>query len=144
MPQISRKPISKDIENKIYESFYRAIGLLKEAEARLFIDDLLTKTERVMLPKRLAIAILLLKGWNYASIKEVLCVTQTTIASVSRTLEFSTGLRKAIENLNKSEVWRSWWEGVEGLLYRLSSPGKVFLDGEVLKRKQAQRTKTLV
>ena len=144
MPQISRKPISKDIENKIYESFYRAIGLLKEAEARLFIDDLLTKTERVMLPKRLAIAILLLKGWNYESIKEVLCVTQTTIASVSRTLEFSTGLRKAIENLNESEAWRGWWEEVEGLLYRLSSPGKVFLDEEIIKRKQAQRTKTLV
>lgn len=144
MTQISRKPISKDIERKIYESFYRAIGLLKETEAQLFIDDLLTKTERVMLPKRFAIAILLLKGWNYDSIKETLKVTQTTIATVSRTLEFSTGLRKAIENLNKSEAWRSWWEGVEGLLYRLSSPGKVFIDEEAIKHKLDQRKKTLI
>lgn len=144
MTQISKRPISKDIESKIYESFYKAIGLLRESEARLFIDDLLTKTERVMLPKRLAIAILLLKGWNYDSIKEILKVTQTTISSVSRTLEFSNGLRKAIENLSKSEAWRSWWQDVESLLYRMSSPGKVFLDEKVIRNKVSIKKKTLI
>lgn len=135
MTQISRRPISKDIETKIYESFYKAIGLLRDQEAKLFINDLLTRTEKVMLPKRLAVAILLSKGWSYDSVRETLKVTQTTISNIERILDHSNGLRLAIEKLGKSESWRNWWQDVESLLYRLSSPGKVFMDEELIQKK---------
>lgn len=141
MPQVSRRPLSREAEEKIYTSFYKAIGLIGEDEARLFVGDLLTRTERIMLPKRLAIAILLTRGENYNSIRDALKVTQTTIASVSKTLELSEGLRKAIKKLEKSETWRSWWQDVESLLYRLSSPGKVFIDEEAISRRRKKLRK---
>lgn len=144
MAQVSRRPLDKDIEGRIYESFYKAVGLLNEKEARAFINDLLTPTEKIMLPKRLAIAILLSRGWNYDAIRDTLKVTQTTVSSVYKVLSFSTGLRLAIEKLSANQAWQEWWQGIEKLLYRLSSPGKVFMEEGVIKHKLGHKRKTLI
>src|SRR3989344_3828452 len=109
MPQVSRRKLDKEVKQKIYESFYKALGLLGENDAKYFVNDLLTPTEKIMIPKRLAIAILLSQEWSYNAIRETLKVTQTTISSVSKVLTFSGGLRLAIEKLSKNEAWRSWW-----------------------------------
>jgi len=144
MTQVSRRPLDKDVEGRIYESFYKAIGLLNEKEARAFINDLLTPTEKIMLPKRLAVAILLAQGWNYDAIRETLKVTQTTVSSVYKTLAFSGGLKLAILKLSKNQAWQKWWQDVESLLYRLSSPAKVFMDEGAIRHKLGLKKKTLV
>lgn len=144
MAQISKKPIPFELQKKIDESFYKAIGHLNAKEARFFIGDLLTRTERVMIPKRLAIAILLTKGRSYDSIRETLAVTQTTIASVARVLESSSGLKLAIEKLRKDAAWESWWQGVENMLYRFSSGGRVFQEEDAISVRLGHRRKTLV
>jgi len=144
MPQVSRRKLDKEVKQKIYESFYKALGLLGENDAKYFVNDLLTPTEKIMIPKRLAIAILLSQEWSYNAIRETLKVTQTTISSVSKVLTFSGGLRLAIEKLSKNEAWRSWWQDIERLLYRLSSPGKTFLDDDLVRHKLKHKKKTLV
>ena len=144
MPQVSRRKLDKEVKQKIYESFYKALGLLGENDAKYFVNDLLTPTEKIMIPKRLAIAILLSQEWSYNAIRETLKVTQTTISSVSKVLTFSVGLRLAIEKLSKNEAWRSWWQDIERLLYRLSSPGKTFLDDDLVRHKLKHKKKTLV
>lgn len=144
MTQVSRRPVPKEIESKIYESFYKAIGLLNDSDSRMFVDDILTHTEKIMIPKRFAIAILLVKGRRYDDIRDSLKVTQTTISSVARVLEFSRGLRKAIEKLEKDRVWAEWWEGIESLIFRLNNPRNTFIDEELIKKKLGHRNKTLV
>jgi uncharacterized protein YerC len=144
MPQVSRRRLPKQVEERIYESFYKAITLLGKEGADLFYNDLLTKTEKVMIPKRLAIAILLSKGRTYAEIKDRLNVTQSTIVSVAKTLEYSEGYKLAIKKLEKSEAWREMWQDIERTLYRFNSPGRAFIDEEVIKHKLGHKKKTLV
>lgn len=144
MPQVSRRKLDKEVKQKIYESFYKALGLLGEKDAKYFVNDLLTPTEKIMIAKRFAIAILLSQEWSYDAIRETLKVTQTTISSVSRVLTFSTGLKLAIVKLAKSEAWRAWWQDVESLLYRLSSPSKTFLDNDLVRHQLRHKKKTLV
>ena len=114
MPQVSRRKLPREIEEKIKASFYEAISVVKgDKESELFLRDLLTPTERVMIPKRLAIAILLSKGWTNSMICSRLNVTNSTVASVVRTFEASEGFKTVIDKLQKNEAWRSLWQDIE-------------------------------
>src|SRR3990167_7341373 len=144
MPQVSRKKLPKDLEDRIKASFYEAVGAVKsDADGALFLRDLLTPTERVMIPKRLAIAILISKGWGNSEICSRLNVTNSTVASVVRTFEASEGFKTVIDKLQKNEAWRSLWQDIESLLYRFSLPGRVFIEEGAIKHKLGLKKKTL-
>lgn len=145
MSQVSKKPLSGDIERKIYSSLIEAIKLLKsDQEVDRFLYDLMTPTERVMIPKRLAIAVLWDKGWSQELICTTLNVSPSTVAWVSKMYQLSSGFKKVIEKLKHSEGTRAFWQDLENLLYRMSAPGKVFLDEGVVGHKLGHSKKTLV
>ncbi len=56
MTKVSRRYLNKELENRIIEVFLKTIVDIKTTvEAKNFIEDLLSPTERIMLVKRLAI-----------------------------------------------------------------------------------------
>ena len=144
MPQVSRKPLDRETANRLFESFFRAIGLLNRQDAEVFLNDLLTRTERVMLAKRLAISILLDAGKTYQHIKELLNVSQSTITAVGKTLELSGGYRRAIEKLKKSERWKEFWQELERFHFQNVNARYTFSEEDEIKRKLGHRKKTLV
>ena len=67
----------------MYQVFEESISHLKNrGDIENFVDDLLTPTEKIMLSKRLAIAVLLAKGYNYRDICQILKISSSTINSV--------------------------------------------------------------
>lgn len=128
----------------MFEGFFRAIGLLNRRDAEVFLNDLLTRTERIMLAKRLAISILLDAGKTYDEIKGMLNVSQSTITSVGKTLELSSGYRRAIEKLKKSEKWHEFWQELERLYFRSVNQKYTFTDEEEIKRRLRHSKRTLV
>ena len=83
MPKISRYKLEKQIEELILKQLAQVFQkITKEDDISLVINNLFTKTERAMLAKRLAIAILLNKGWNYTAISNALKVSPTTISFI--------------------------------------------------------------
>ena len=63
MPHVSRRPVEKDVYFQIVDGFYWLLTDLKsEPEMKVFLNDFFTKTERIMLAKRLAIALMVMKG----------------------------------------------------------------------------------
>jgi uncharacterized protein YerC len=92
MAQVSRWPLKKEVWEKIFDLFLHSlVKLNRKNELSLFIHDLLSPTERVMLAKRLAIALLLSKGHSYPVIRGKLHVTSSTIAKVNRQLQEGKG-----------------------------------------------------
>jgi uncharacterized protein YerC len=76
-----------------------------KGEVEDFFNDLLTPTERIVLAKRLAIAILLAKGYGYAAIRKTLHVSPPTIATVSIALRYKgEGYRRVVNKLLKEET----------------------------------------
>ena len=144
MPQVSRKPLDRETASRLFESFFRAIGLLNRQDAEVFLNDLLTRTERVMLAKRLAISILLDAGKTYQHVKELLNVSQSTITAVGKTLELSGGYRRAIEKLKKSERWKEFWQELERFHFQNVNARYTFSEEDEIKRKLGHRKKTLV
>lgn len=118
MAQVSKYPIHKDVEIRMFEIFKSTISRLKSAEdVDNFLDDFLSPVEKIMLAKRLSIAVLLGKGYKYPTIANILRVTPSTIASVSLSLKYSgKGYKRAVEKILMDEKINNFWGKVEDVI----------------------------
>lgn len=105
MSQVSKYPISKTITDRIFEIFAKTlINIKNENDANLFVTDLLTPTEKIMLAKRLAIAYLLEKNYDYQTIKQIIKVSSGTVASVNIARKYgNNGYKKLLNKINEDE-----------------------------------------
>lgn len=121
MPQVSKNRVAKDVEKRMFEVFWESVSGLKNSSAvEEFFSELLTPTEKIMLAKRLSIAVLLLKGYDYRDISSILKVSYATISRVSGWLKYSgEGYKKVVEKMLKKEAWREFLEGIEKVFFDL-------------------------
>lgn len=91
MAKFSRIPkLTKQEQEQLLISFCRALAALKTPEeAAQFLKDLLSRQEAEMLAKRIEIARLLIEGQTYEHIRNILKVSQGTIARVNQWLATS-------------------------------------------------------
>ncbi len=103
--QVSKKNVNKEIENRIFKALYQVLADLKKPEeVKKFLDDVLSKTERTVLAKRLGIAWYLNKNKSYDVIRQDLKVSSATIATVQQGLEKSgEGIKLALKTIEADE-----------------------------------------
>jgi len=103
--QVSKKNVNKLIEKRIFKALYQVLADLKKPEAvKMFLDDVLSKTERTVLAKRLGIAWYLNKNKSYDVIRQDLKVSSATIATVQQGLEKSgEGIKLALKTIEADE-----------------------------------------
>ncbi|OGI75598.1 hypothetical protein A3C67_00720 [Candidatus Nomurabacteria bacterium RIFCSPHIGHO2_02_FULL_42_19] len=108
MPHISSKKLKKEHLQKLYNEF--SVALEKSARkswVKIFLNDFLTRTEKIMLAKRFAVIYLLSKDVPASYIAEALYMSPATIFRMS--LKYDIGkyssLLKAIREENK-DIWR--------------------------------------
>lgn len=123
MAQINRLPLSKALQNQMYELFHKVLAdLHSDGDIEILLDDLLTPTEKVMLAKRLAIAFLLEKGYDQRTVHTMMKVSVSTVNSVNFWLKYKgQGYRNAIAMIRKEEKWKDFVERLDGLLRDLFS-----------------------
>ncbi len=86
--QISKKDVSYRIEKKIFRSLFQVLADLKRpGDVEMFLNDVLSETEKTVLAKRLGIAYYLNKGKSYEAIRQDLKVSSATIANVQKWME---------------------------------------------------------
>lgn len=124
MTKVSRRFLDKELWNRIFEIFVKTLADLKNpADVQNFIEDLLSPTEKVMLTKRLAIAILLAKGYTYDEIDEKLKVSRSTIMNVSFWLKYGkTGYLKSVEKIIGDQSKEALIDKIDEILLQLSGP----------------------
>ncbi|MBI2599217.1 hypothetical protein HYW40_03290, partial [Candidatus Curtissbacteria bacterium] len=124
MPLVSKRKLSKNIEERMFETLWEAISKLNsKQDIQSFLADLLSPVEIQMIAKRMAIAALLARGYGYESIQDIIKVSDATVAKVSRALNNNPGYKIAINKIARSEATQEFWHDIENLVYRLSSPG---------------------
>ena len=126
MTKVSKYLMSEDVEKRMYEVFWKTVADLKSpAFAEEFFNELLTPTEKIMLAKRLAISILLIKKYTYSEIVDIIKVSPVTIGSIARWL--NTGgkaFRNVIAKILKQEKQDEFWDNLEQFLSELILPQK--------------------
>ncbi|MDP3763828.1 MAG: Trp family transcriptional regulator [bacterium] len=102
MPHISKRKLDQKIFDKIFKEL---IIVLEQAQSKKkftpVLNELLTKTEKIMLAKRLAIVLLLFGDIPQHRIAEVLLVSPTTVSKISFQVEM--GKYDSIKNISIKE-----------------------------------------
>src|SRR3989344_1556922 len=141
MSQVSRRVVDKALEDYIFDNFIKTIAKLNEKnKIQNFLDDLLSPIERTMLIKRLAIAVMLTKGYTYEEIDHTIKVSRPTIKNVSLSLKYTQkgGYQKAVEEILKDQRREAFFDKIEEILLTLSPP-KLYGSGAYeRKRKQGK------
>jgi len=82
-----------------------------------FFDNFFSPTEKIMLAKRLAIAVLLAKGNDYGTIRNTIRVTSGTISKVSLLMKTNnSGLKSSVEEILSRDFGKAFWEEIVNLL----------------------------
>ena len=137
MARLSSYKLKPEIHEKLANLFLEVLSATNKTDSgRLFINNLLSTSEQLMLAKRVGVAILVKRGYSYEAIKDVLKVSQGTVAKVTdilarapkvshRILERIIIEKQVAETLGKIEYhlsellppkggdWSAWRRGLE-------------------------------
>ena len=134
MTQVSKHPVSVYVEKRIYKIFIDSIKNTRtDKQVISLLNDLLSKTEKIMLSKRIAIAVLLEHGdYTYREISKMLRVSLGTVEKIKgilliqgegyRRIIHKVALNKELNNLlgemievikplpSKGANWSRWYK----------------------------------
>lgn len=121
MPQVSKKTLKPWVEKRMWDVLEKTLTKMgSTSDSHDFLVDILTPTERVMVAKRLAIAVLLIKGYDYRHICHILKVSSATILSVFKQLSMSgDGYRKAAKRIIADRQREEFFKGLEAEICKL-------------------------
>lgn len=124
MTQISRIPLSKEIEKRMMEVFLDTVVMVStKKQVEKLLNDWLSPTEKIMLAKRLSIALLLEKQYDQRSIAKLLKVGLETVSKISRQLHNGTGgYEMIVSAFLKEEKSEAFWNKVDDTLADLFPP----------------------
>lgn len=110
MAQVSKRFLSKEVEERILDLFGASLSVLSsKEEVAKFLNDLLTPTEKIMLAKRLATVFMLMKNYDYKEINQVLKVSDPTIWNIKAGFLFKgEGYNLALKRIINEEKWEKF------------------------------------
>src|SRR3989338_6897890 len=107
MPHVSSKKLKIEHLQKLYNEFNIALEKsAKKSWIKFFLNDFLTRTEKIMLAKRFAVICLLSQEIPASYIAEALCMSPATIARMS--LKYDIGKYSSLLKTIKDEDENIW------------------------------------
>lgn len=109
MSKISKNKLDSVVYARIDDNFVAVLAHMTERrDMEHFLDSLLTRTERLMFAKRLAIAVLLERGRSYAQISKALKVSSVTIGFVRNSImKDNKPYAQLIQQLSRSTLFET-------------------------------------
>ena len=116
--QISPRKLDEKLESYMSDILLASFTHCRtEDSVNYFLQDILTDTERIVVSKRLAIALLLLQNYGYYQICSVLKVSPPTVSKVKQWLKLrGDGFRTVLEAVKDDERMGEFWERVEAIV----------------------------
>jgi Trp operon repressor len=121
MPRASKNKVKKDIRKEIEEALIWFISKeLKNAKTgSYFLEEFLTKEERLMLGKRLFAGYLVKSGLNNREVSSILKVSTNTVLKANYRLQKQAVYREIIEKLIKKEKSAEFNKKLDRILRRI-------------------------
>lgn len=140
MTKVSRFPLRRDVWERIFGLFVETTAGLKDKRLLAsFIDDLYSPTEKIMLAKRLAAAVLLAKGHSYTEVGRVLKISSPTIAKISLKIKYTEGgLKPIVEKILSKQASQIFWKEIEDM-FDLPAKGNLNSPERLVRKLNRQR-----
>ncbi|KKU87747.1 hypothetical protein A3A64_02200 [Candidatus Gottesmanbacteria bacterium RIFCSPLOWO2_01_FULL_48_11] len=124
MTQVSRYPLRKEVEERVYEVLMESIAAAKtRGTVTKLLNDLLSPTEQLMIAKRLSIALLLIKKYDQRTISKWLKVSLGTVSKVSLALQKGHGGYQAvIGSILRKEELKEFLQKIDDALAAVLGP----------------------
>lgn len=124
MTQVSKYVVKKDVEERMHEVFLDSVGMVKtRGQVVKLIDDLFSPTEKIMLAKRLSIALLLFKKYDQRAIAKILRVSLATVNKISQALQKGTGgYVMVVSSIIKQEKFHAFLQKIDDTIADLLPP----------------------
>jgi len=118
MSQVSKVKLDKELESELYKQFWYSLGKINNSQKSAdFFSDILTDTERLMLAKRFAAAILIIRGKSPTEIRSTIRLAYSTIGSISSWIKNAKPATKNIlESLSKEKNLDSIFDKIDEIL----------------------------
>lgn len=118
MGRVSKKLINKDLFEDLEEQLsFIIISFKSKDETGAFLNEFLTKEEKIMLGKRLTLYMMLYKGMTSKQIHDSLSMSYETIRWYKQIYENkSATFKKEIEKLISREKSKELWDKIEKAL----------------------------
>ena len=116
MPHVSKKKLKKKVFIKIGEQLSNTIiHANSPRELRWIFKELITPTERVMLAKRLAIILMIDKGYSFNTIQRTLKVTPQTLVRFWKITKQNSH-KLVIKEISSGKTKSGFWQELEELI----------------------------
>lgn len=123
MTQVSRFKMDKEVADTVAQVFLETMVKIKDKKvARDVLSELLSKTEIIMLSKRLAIVYLLEKNYSQREISRVLKVSLATVAKMNAIARDETGIYKIIKSILMDEEVKLFFHSLDMTLSKIIIP----------------------
>jgi uncharacterized protein YerC len=121
MAQISKKKLDKNVEIEMFNQFWNSLSNIDSpSSASEFYSDLLTKTEKYILAKRLACAVLLIRNHSASEINKSIHITYSTIGSVASWVKNARPkTQKILKQISKNQNWVKITDQIDAVLDKL-------------------------
>lgn len=118
MGRVSKRFINKELHQELEDQLVFTISsLVNKDEINSFINEFLTKEEKIMLGKRLVLYMLLLKGLSGSKISNILSMSHETIRWYKQIFDNKSEIfKKNIQKLINRERNKKLWEKIEKIL----------------------------
>jgi uncharacterized protein YerC len=115
MTHVSKQKLKKEDFAALYNQFSHIIALLDTKDSSGFLDELLTKAEKVMLTKRFSAIVTFREGCSVYRVSELLLMSPSTAEYIK--LKYKVGKFRHIEKIlekEKAEA-RAFWRALESI-----------------------------
>ena len=122
MGRVSRRKINKDLEKELEEQLSFIISsLTNKEEINVFLNEFLTKEEKLMLGKRLILYMLLYRGLTNTQINNIISVSHETTRWYREVFGRKPEIfKKKVERLISREKSKELWKKIEMILEPIS------------------------
>ena len=116
MGRVSEKKVKKEFFLKITDQLFDYIVVVRtKSESKQFLNQFLTPSEKIMFAKRLALVVMLKRGYSFTAIRETLKMSESTITKFWKLLRQNKFSFISEVKLKKKKN-KEFWAGLEKII----------------------------
>lgn len=121
MARVSRIKIDKDLELQIFGQFWNSLAKINDSgKTSEFFSDLLSETERLMLAKRFAAAILIVRGRPATEIRNSIHLSYSAIGAVAAWVKNGkTTTKRILTKISTEKNWEAVFNKIDEVLDKI-------------------------